>query len=156
MEKLLSLSAEAKILLPDFRCWALKDVDYWGNVFPDPTNPCVNELLFLKVNCNSVSSHSDDSQTGASYSRVCPLLAQQAAQPFTSYIEYMAAPSWFLMHMSSKTIVQPVRCCSNDFKKTMTTKESSKLYFIRWIINQHYRYCSPVNLFCRKMSLSVS
>lgn len=32
------------------------DVDYRGYVFPDPTNPCVNVLLSLKVNCNSASS----------------------------------------------------------------------------------------------------
>lgn len=53
MEKVLSPSADTKILLPDFRCWALKDVDYRGNVFPDPTNPSVNVLLSVKVNCNS-------------------------------------------------------------------------------------------------------
>lgn len=67
MEKLLSLSSEAKILLPDFRRWALTDVDYRGNVFPDPTNRSVDALLSLKVNCNSASSQLTLRPTRASY-----------------------------------------------------------------------------------------
>ena len=61
MEKLLSLSAETEILLPDFSWWALKDVDYRGNVFPDPTDPRVNTLPSLKVNGNT--KFSVDTQT---------------------------------------------------------------------------------------------
>lgn len=100
MEKLLSLSAETKILLPDFRWWAQKDVDYRGNVFPDPTNPCVNALLSLKVNCNSASSQ-------LTLRPEPPTQAPERLSSFgttgrsTSNVEYMAAPSWFLTHMSS-------------------------------------------------------
>lgn len=67
MEKLLSLSVDTKILLPDFRRWALTDVDYRGNVFPDPTNHSVDALLSLKVNCNSASSQLTLRPTRASY-----------------------------------------------------------------------------------------
>lgn len=56
MENLPPLSSETKILLPVFRCWTQKDVDYRVSVFQTSTNLSVNVLPSSKVNYNSVSS----------------------------------------------------------------------------------------------------
>lgn len=102
MEKLLCLSAETRLLLPDSLWWALKDVDYRGSVFQAPTNPSVNVLLSLKVNCNSVSSQLTPRAKPPTQApeRLSSFGTTQAARPLTTYTEYMSAPSWFLMLMS--------------------------------------------------------
>lgn len=95
MEKLLSLSAETQILLPDFRGWPPKDVVYRGNVFPDPT-----DRRWRLTATASVLSWRLDQRLLLKRLRVALLLAQPSA-----HTECMAAPSWFLL-CSSSNIVQ--------------------------------------------------
>lgn len=153
MEKLLSLSAETKILLPDFRWWAQKDVDYRGNVFPDPTNPCVNALLSLKVNCNSASSQ-------LTLRPEPPTQAPERLSSFgttgrsTSNVEYMAAPSWFLTHMSSTGTKTNSAACKILYKDHDNKAVNKNIFYLMFFIkiqkNKHYRYCS-VNLFAENV-----
>lgn len=75
---MLSHSTWTKTLLPDFRWWVLKDVDYRGNVFQDPPDPCLCTAVFESYKY-SAGSQWTDRQTRASHWSACPLLAQQAA-----------------------------------------------------------------------------
>lgn len=115
---MLSHSTETKILLPDFRWWVLKDVDYRGNVFQDPPDLCLFTAVFESYNCNSAGSQWTDRlepPTGAPVLfwrnrqlhklhevHGCPQLVSQAQEPHSKLW------SW-------------------------TTTQSSKICFIVWI-----------------------
>lgn len=99
-----------------FGWWTLKDVDYRGNVFPDPTNPGVNTLLSLKVKRNSVSSQ-------LTLRPEPPTQAPKRLSSFgttgssMNFIEYMAAPRWFPTHMSSTDTKINCVACQILFKR---------------------------------------
>ncbi len=156
MEKLLSLSAETEILLPDFRWWTLKDVDYRGNVFPDPANPSVNAPLSLKVNCNSVRSQLTLSpEPPTQESERLSSFGTTGSSPLHKLHRVHGCPHLvshaYELHWHQNNCV----ACKTLFKEFDYDNKGVIKNIFNWMdyihdnIGKHYRYCS-VNLFREK------